>query len=172
LDTFFDWLDKYKKIQIVFVMTAIFLPLFYFVDSSTNWNEVLVIHWYNNEEQFSPLGGIFFLGIYCLVGTIAYHAEKYCVTAFIPPAKYFIYATAIVAFLSMGSNTNSRTLANYLFFTSFIGGGFLIAMWGNKNENVDIIFTKTVSIMSKVFGWVFFALWLLLMGYFIYGVTN
>ena len=116
--------------------------------------------------------GIFFLGVYCMIGTIAYHAGKYCVKAFIPPAKYFIYATAIVAFLSMGSNTNSRTLANYFFFTSFIGGGFLIAIWGNKNENVDIIFTKTVSIVSKVFGWFFFILWLSLMGYLVYDWIN
>ena len=172
LDPIFDWLYKRKALQALFIAIITSLPFFYFVDSTTNWNEVLVTHWYNDEEKFSPLMGIFFLGVYCMIGTIAYHAGKYCVKAFIPPAKYFIYATAIVAFLSMGSNTNSRTLANYLFFTSFIGGGFLIAIWGNKNENVDIIFTKTVSIVSKVFGWFFFILWLSLMGYLVYDWIN
>jgi hypothetical protein len=173
LDTIFAWLYKRKALQALFIAIITSLPFFYCVDSSTNWNEVLVTHWYYNN-RLDWVGGVGFLIVYGVLGNVAYVMGESLASKTEPPTKYFLGLIGVVAFLSFAFSEykSTRMTANYLYSVFIISSAFLIANWRVNNENIDAVLQKTSSLIGKSFGWFFFILWLSLMGYLVYDWIN
>ena len=173
LDTIFGWLYERKTLQALFIAIITSLPFFYFVDDNTNLQDVLVGHWYgkNGYPNVNRILTCLLLGFFLV--TLTFNMAKSCIDDAEPPTMYFLGLSGVCAFFTFVSEP-SLYAANYLLCVLTIISGFLLANWeaNNKNEKIKKIIGKTIYISCKIFGWIFFILWLSLMGYLIYDWIN
>jgi hypothetical protein len=104
---------------------------------------------------------------------LTYIMARSCIDEAEPPTRYFLGLSGICAFFTFVTDSSLHA-ANYLFCVLTISSGFLLANWraNNKNEKIDKIIAKAIYVFYKIFGWVFFILWLSLMGYLVYDWIN
>ena len=172
IEEFFEWLDNNNKVQIPVIAIIYLTPLIYFIDGSTDWEKVMTIHWYNQDDKVSILNGIGFNFIFCCLFVAAFSWGKDCLENENSISKYFIYSAGIIGVFSFISTGSSRVLGNYIYFTTVIYIGLLVAIWSTKNKMVERIVAKSVLIGYRIFGGLLILFVLTLWGMLIYDGFN